>query len=54
MIFVRRYITKKFFYSFCGIVIFADIIKFSASNEKMLKGERCITGYTKRGLFVGE
>ena len=32
--FVRRCITKKFFYSFCSIVFFEDMIKFSASNEK--------------------
>ena len=52
--FVRRCITIKFFYSFCGIVIFADMIKFSASNEKMLNGERFITGYTKRRLIIRE
>ena len=52
--FVRRCITKKFFYSFSGIVSFSDIIKFSAINEKMLNGERFITGYTQRRLFVGE
>ena len=46
--------SKKFFYSFCGIVFFADMIEFSASNEKMFYGERFITGYTKRRLFVGE
>ena len=51
--FVRRCITKKFFYSFCGIV-FSDIIEFSASNKKMLNGERFITGYTKRSLFVSQ
>ena len=38
----------------CLYNIFADIIKFSASNEKMLNGERFITGYTKRWLLVGE
>ena len=55
--FVRRCITiKKFFYSFCGIVFFADIpvIKFSARNKKMCNGERFITGYTKRRLFISE
>ena len=42
--FVRRCITKKFFDSFCGIVFFSDMTKFSASNEKMLNGgERLIT-----------
>ena len=35
-------------------IFFSDIIKFSASNEKMLNGERFITGYTKRRLLVGE
>ena len=30
------------------------MIKFNASNEKMLNGERFITGYTKRRLLVGE
>ena len=30
------------------------MIKFSASNEKMLNGERFITGYTKSRLLVGE
>ena len=43
--------------SFTVVVVkyfFADIIKFSASNEKMLNGERFITGYTKRRLFVGK
>ena len=30
------------------------MIKFSASNEKMLNGERFNTGYTKRRLLVGE
>ena len=39
---------------FCGIIFIADIIKFYASNEKMLNGERFITGYTKRRLLVGE
>ena len=34
--------------------MFSYITKFSASNEKMLYGERFITGYTKRRLFVGE
>ena len=53
--FVRICITKKFLNSFCGIVVlFAEIIKFSASNEKMLNGERFITVYTKRRLFVSE
>ena len=52
--FFRKCITKKLFYSFCGIVFFADIIKFSACNEKMIHGEMLITGYTKRRLFVGE
>ena len=33
---------------------FADMIKLNASNEKMLNGERFITGYTKRRLLVGE
>ena len=32
----------------------SDIIKFCASNENMLNGERFITGYTKKMLFVGE
>ena len=45
---------KSSFYSFCGVVFFADKIKFSASNEKMLNGERFITGYTKRRMFVSE
>ena len=45
---------KSFFYSFCGIIFIADMIKFSASNEKMLNGERFITYYTKRRLLVGE
>ena len=35
-------------------MFFSDIIKFNASNEKMLNGERFITGYTKRRLLVGE
>ena len=52
--FVRRCITKNFFYSFCGIISISDIIKFSASNEKMLNSERFITGYTERRLLVGE
>ena len=52
--FVRRCIKKKFFYSFCDIIFIADMIKFSASKEKMLNGERFITGYTKRRLLVGE
>ena len=52
--FVRRCITKKFSYSFCGKIFIADMIKFSASNEKMLNGERFITGYTKRRLLIGE
>ena len=52
--FVRRCITKKFFDSFIGKISISDIIKFCASNEKMLNGERIITGYTKRRLFVGE
>ena len=47
-------VSLKFFYSFCSIVFFSHIIKFSAINEKMLNGERFITGYTKRRLFVGE
>ena len=47
-------VSLKSFYSFCGIILFADIIKFSASSEKMLNGERFITGHTKRRLFVGE
>ena len=29
---------KSFFNSFCGIVCFSDMTKFSASNEKMLNG----------------
>ena len=45
---------KSFFYSFCGIIFNADIIKFSASNEKMLNGKRFITGYTERRLLIGE
>ena len=45
---------KSFFYSFCSIIFISDIIKFSASNEKMLNGERFITGYTKRRLLIGE
>ena len=49
--FVGRCISKKFFYSVCGI---ADIMKFNSSNEKMLNGERFITGYTKGRLLVGE
>ena len=37
-------VSLKSFYSFCGIVFFSDITKFSASNEKMLNGgERFIT-----------
>ena len=35
-------------------IFFSVISKFSASNEKMLNGERFIIGYTKRRLFVGE
>ena len=38
---------KCFFTGFAEKIFFADIIKFSASNEKMLNGERFITGYTK-------
>ena len=34
---------KSSFTVFRGIIFIADIIKFSASNEKMLKGERFIT-----------
>ena len=45
---------KSPFFSVCDKIFFADIIKFSASNEKMLNGERFITGYTKWRLFVGE
>ena len=41
---------KKFFNSFCRIVVFS----FSASNEKMLYGEGFITGYTKRRLITSE
>ena len=52
--FVRRCIIKKFFYSFCSTVFFSDMIKFSASNEKMFNGERFITGYTKRRLIISE
>ena len=37
-----------------AVKFFADIMKFRASNEKMLNGERFITGYTKWRLFVGE
>ena len=37
-----------------GKISISDIIKFCASNEKMLNSERFITGYTKRRLFVGE
>ena len=44
---------KKFFDSFSGKISISDIIKFCASNEKMLNGERFITGYTKMRLFVG-
>ena len=40
---------------FCGIIFISDIIKFCASIEKMLNGERFITGYyAKRRLLVGE
>ena len=46
--FVRRCIRKKFFDSFSGEISISDIIKFCGSNEKMLNGERFITGYTKR------
>ena len=45
---------KSSFTVFCGIMFISDIIKFSASNEKMLNVERFITGYTKRRLLVGE
>ena len=47
---------KKFFYSFCRIVVFffSNIIKFSASNEKTFYGEEFITGYTKRRLIICE
>ena len=45
---------SKVLLHFCGILFFADIINLSASNEKMLNGERFITGYTNRRLFVGE
>ena len=51
---LRRCIRKKFFDSFSGKISISDIIKFCVSNEKMLNGERFITGYTKRRLFVGE
>ena len=37
-----------------AVNIFCRMIKFNASNEKMLNGERFITGYTKRRLLVGE
>ena len=40
--------------AFCGIIFNSDMIKFNASNEKMLNGERFITGYTKSRLLVGE
>ena len=43
---------KSCFYSFCGIIFISDIIKFSASNEKMLNGEMFITGYTKRSKYA--
>ena len=52
--FVRRCITQKLYYSFCGKVFFSDVTKVCGSNDKMLNGERFITGYTKRRLFVGE
>ena len=45
---------KSSFIIFFGIIFIADIIKFSASNEKMLNGEKFITGYTNRRLLVGE
>ena len=54
MILSEDVIRKKFFDSFSGKISISDIIKFCASNEKMLNGERFITGYTKRRLFVGE
>ena len=46
-----RCITKKFFYSFCGIIFFSNITKFSASNEKMFHGERFITRLLSLILF---
>ena len=45
---------KRFFLRFLLYSIFADIIKFSASNEKIFNGERFITGYTKRRLIISE
>ena len=44
----------KVLLQFLWYKIFADIIKFGASNKKMLNGERFITGYTKRRLFLSE
>ena len=35
---------KSFFYSFCGIIFIADMIKFNASNEKMLNGDGWMDG----------
>ena len=34
--------------------IFSDIIKVSASYEKMFDGERFIAGYTKRRLIISK
>ena len=39
---------KNSFTVFAVQYFLADIIKFGASNEKMLNGERFITGYTKK------
>ena len=47
-------VSLKVLLQFLWYSIFADIIKFSASYEKMLDGERFITGYTKRRLSVSE
>ena len=47
-------VSLKSFLQFLQCSIFSDMIKFSASNEKMFDGERFITGYTKRRLIISE
>ena len=37
-----------------SFTVFAVMIKFSASNEKMFDGERFITRYTKRRLIISK
>ena len=36
------------------VTVRLDVIKFSASNEKMFDSERFIVGYTKRRLIISK